>query len=170
MASGFCLEINSKANGKIKGGSKSKACPDQIEVGGWSWKGVVGDHSAGKSNANSVVVHDVHFTCPMSIASAALFHAAATGDFIKTATLSGRTEGKDSEEIIYMQFRFNEAYITQYLVDGHGADHPVDSFTIEFAGIEILYRQQKPDGSVGLVRTMAYDSSTNTMVKPTLGS
>ncbi len=84
MPSGFFLEIVSKANGKIKGGAKSKACPDQIAITNWHWEGVRSTASmnsgGGTGKPKNAVLHEATFSAPMSIASHALMHAAATGD------------------------------------------------------------------------------------------
>src|SRR5437763_14068669 len=92
MPSDMYLEIVTKKGGKIKGESKSAACPDQIEV--TKFEIGVSSPSDGEGQATGRVSFDhAKFDFPTSIASTPLFHTLCTNDVIKTATLTVRKSG-----------------------------------------------------------------------------
>jgi type VI secretion system secreted protein Hcp len=94
-------------------------------------------------------------------ASPSLLQACATGQHIKTATLSGRKAGKGQQD--YLTFKFRDVLVSSYQTGGsEQADIvPTDQVSFNFAKIEMEYKQQKPDGTFGTGSTFKYDLKAN---------
>ena len=171
MAADFFLEIVTKRGGKIKGESLSGACPGQIEVekftlGLTSPTGFDADGNAGASGR--VQLEEAEFEFLTSISTTPLFQTLCTNDVIKTATLTcRRSSGASGKESTFLQWRFHDARLVSYKMTGD-SDITRDSIRIAYAGIEILYKQQKADGSHGASLFASYDSGENAMVDSTL--
>jgi type VI protein secretion system component Hcp len=69
---------------------------------------------------------------------------------------------------IYMQWRFNDARFTSVQCDGDEQNEPGEKIKIVYSGLEVQYKQQKQDGSMGAGLMAAYSSSDNAMTTPTL--
>ena len=78
---------------------------DEIDVESWSWgeTHATGGPSGG-GGAGKVAMQDFHFVMGLNRASIGLMKACATGQHIKTATLSARKAGKGQQE--YLTFKF----------------------------------------------------------------
>ena len=86
--------------------------------------------------------------------------ACATGQHIKLATLSARKAGKGQQE--YLIFKFHDLLMSSFQTGGSEGSHaPTDSVSLNFAKIEIEYKPQKPDGSLGPPGPFKYDLKTN---------
>jgi len=153
MAADYLLEIDG-----IKGESEDHKHKDTIEVTSWSWgvsqsgsMAVGGGGGTGKSS-----LQDMHFTSHMGKASPLLAKACATGDHIKKATLYVRKAGKEAQEFLII--KLNDILISSYHTGGSGGSGaPIDQFSINFAKIEIEYKTQKKDGTLGPGVEMIYD-------------
>ena len=134
----------------IKGESTDAQRKDMIEVESWSWgeSRPVGAQAGGGAGAGKVSMQDFHFVMRLNRASPALMKACATGQHIKMATLSGRKAGKDQQD--YLTFKFHDVLISSFMTGGseHADVVPTDQVSLNFAKIEVEYKQQKPDGSL----------------------
>ena len=82
----------------IKGESTDAKHKDEIDVEAWSWgeTHAGAGPSGGGGGAGKVSMQDFQFVMGLNKASIGLMKACATGQHIKTATLSARKAGKGS--------------------------------------------------------------------------
>jgi type VI secretion system secreted protein Hcp len=144
----------------IKGESADAKHKDEIDIESWSWgeslaapAGAGGGRGAGK-----VSMHDFQFMMGLNKASLGLMRACASGEHIKEATFSGRKAGKGQQE--YLTFKFYDVLVSSYQVAG-ADDVPMDQVSLNFAKIEVEYKQQKPDGSLLPAVAFKYDLKAN---------
>ena len=147
----------------IKGESADAKHKDEIDIESWSW-GETHPGSAGHGGgggAGKVTMQDFHFVMRLNRASPPLMKACATGQHIKTATLSGRKAGKGQMD--YLTFKFHDVLVSSYQTGGsEQADVvPTDQVSFNFAKIEIEYRHQKADGSYVSAGQFRYDLKAN---------
>jgi type VI secretion system secreted protein Hcp len=146
----------------IKGESVDAKHKDEIDVEAWSW----GETHAGAAptgggaGTGKVSMQDFHFVMGFNRASIGLMKACATGQHIKTATLSARKAGKGQQE--YLTFKFQDVLISSFQTGGsEEAVVPTDSVSFNFAKLEVEYKPQKADGSLGSAVQFRYDLKTN---------
>jgi len=140
----------------IKGESADDKHKDEIDIQSWSWgeSNVGGAPHGGGAAAGKVSMQDFHFAMHMNTASVSLMKACATGQHIKDATFTGRKAGKGQQE--FLTFKFRDVLISSYQIGG--ADElPFDQVSFNFAKIEVEYKPQKPDGSLGPGIQFKYD-------------
>src|SRR5688572_29559874 len=105
-------------------------------------------------------MQDFQFVMGLNRASVGLMKACATGQHIKTATLSARKAGKGQQE--YLTFKFHDVLVSSFQTSGsEEAFVPTDSVSFNFAKIEVEYKPQKADGSLGSPVEFRYDLKTN---------
>jgi type VI secretion system secreted protein Hcp len=147
----------------IPGESTDSKHKDEIDVEAWSWgevnpppPGVGGGAGAGK-----VQMQDLNFTARMSKASPNLMLACASGKHLKSAVLTARREaGKAQAE--FLTFSLSDVLVSSYQTGGSAADvSPVDSVSLNFAKIQIEYKQQKADGSLAGSIKAGWDAKQN---------
>ena len=146
----------------IKGESADVKHKDEIDVESWSWgeTNAGGTGSGGGGGAGKVAMQDFHFVMRLNRASPALMKACATGQHIKTATLSARKAGKGQQE--YLTFKFRDVLISSFQTTGtEEAAVPTDSVSFNFAKLEVEYKPEKSDGSLGTAVDFRYDLKAN---------
>ncbi len=150
----------------IKGESADAKHKDEIDIESWSWGETQSGSAAqrGGAGAGKVSMQDFHFVMKLNKASPALLKACATGQHIKMATLTSRKAGKGQQE--YLTFKFHDVLVSSYQTGGSEAAAvvPTDSVSFNFAKIEVEYRPQKPDGSLGQPITAGWDLKRNTQI------
>jgi type VI secretion system secreted protein Hcp len=105
-------------------------------------------------------MQDFQFTMHLNRASPALMKACATGQHIKEATLSARRAGKGQQE--YLTFKFRDVLVSSFQTTGtEELPVPTDSVSLAFAKVEVEYKPQKTDGSLGSPVAFKYDLKTN---------
>ncbi len=147
----------------IKGESADVKHKDEIDVESWSW----GETHAGAAppggggGAGKVSMQDFHFVMRLNRASPGLMKACATGQHIKTATLSGRKAGKG--QLDYLTFKFQDVLVSSMQTGGsEDADVlPTDQVSFNFAKLEVEYKPEKADGSLGVAVQFRYDLKAN---------
>jgi type VI secretion system Hcp family effector len=171
MASEYYLKISTKRGGDVKGEAHSTLCPDQIEIN----KFTIGLTSPGGVSEDSEVVasgrlhlDEVEFEMDSTAASVALSQTICTNDAIKSCILSCCKAGHNGKTGIFLQWKFNDARLASYKMTGGEDGMPEDTIRIAYSGVEILYKKQKPDGSLGSGSSAAYHSEEISMVKSTL--
>ena len=143
----------------IKGESADAKHKDEVDIESWSWgetnAGSTG--SGGGGGAGKVAMQDFHFVMKLNSASVSLMKACATGQHIKVATLTARKAGKDQQE--YLTIKFTDVLVSSFQTGGseHGEAVPTDQVSLNFAKIEVDYKQQKPDGSLAPPDQFKYD-------------
>jgi type VI secretion system secreted protein Hcp len=97
-------------------------------------------------------------------ASPKLMLACASGEHIKKAVLTCRKAGKDQQE--FMVVTMNDLLVSSYQTggSGHGDIVPTDQISLNFAKIEISYKPQKPDGTLGAATIAGWDVKANKKV------
>jgi type VI secretion system secreted protein Hcp len=153
-----------KING-IEGESKDAKHPNEIHLDSWSWgETQQGSFSAGGGGgAGRVQMQDFHFSKPIDKSSPKLMLACATGEHIPDAVCIARKAGKEQQE--YMKIKFTDLLISSYQTGGQAAgDLPMDQISFNFAKIELEYKEQKEDGTLGGAVSAGYDLKKNQKV------
>jgi type VI secretion system secreted protein Hcp len=147
----------------IKGESTDAKHKDELDIHSWSWGATNAARAGGRgaAGAGKVALQDFHFVMPLSKASPSLMRACATGQHIKTATLSGRKAGKGQQD--YLTFKFYDVLVSSYQTGGSAQANelPTEQVSINYAKIEVEYRAQTPDGKAGPATTFKYDLKAN---------
>jgi type VI secretion system secreted protein Hcp len=147
----------------IPGESTDKTHAGEIDVEAFSWgetqSGPIG--SGGGSGSGKVQMQDLHVTAPVSKASPLLLLATAAGTHIKSAVLSARRAGKKSAGD-FLTFSLSDVLVRSYQIAGSEAEPPRDAVSLSFAKIEVEYKEQKADGSLGASTKVGWDVTKNT--------
>ena len=146
----------------IEGESRDAKHQGQIEIESFSWgeSNFASAASGGGGGAGKVSMNDFHFVMKVSKASPQLFLACASGEHIPRAVLSISKAG--AEQIDYVYWKFTDILISSYQTGGSSGDIvPTDSFSLNFAKIEVSYKEQSPDGSLGTEHRAGWDLATN---------
>ena len=143
----------------IKGESADAKHKDEIDIESWSWgeTHASGGGRGGGAGAGKVQMQDFHFVMKVNKATPVLMKACATGQHIKSATLTARKAGKDQQE--YLTFKFADVLVSSYETGGAGGNEAQagEHVALSFAKIEVVYKPQKPDGSLGAGERFGYD-------------
>ncbi len=147
----------------IKGESADAKHKDEIDVESWSWGETHAGAatSGGGGGAGKVSMQDFHFVMRLNRASPGLMKACATGEHIKTATLAGRKAGKGQQD--YLTFKFHDVLVSSVQTGGSEDTDvlPTDQVSFNFAKLEVEYKPQKADGSLGSAVQFRYDLKAN---------
>jgi type VI secretion system secreted protein Hcp len=144
----------------IAGESQDAKHKDEIQVLSYSFgesqAGTMA-HGTGGGGAGKVQMQDFHFTMNVSKASPKLFLDCATGQHIKNAVFTARKAGKDQQD--YLKITFTDLLVSAFTSNGEAQSNalPVDSVSLNFAIIEIVYKVQNADGSLGPGTMVHYD-------------
>lgn len=138
----------------------------EIEVESFSWGQVqtgTAGHGAG-AGAGKVQPQDFSFTKKFDKSSPVLFIGCSTGQHYKSAILTGRKAGGGQQE--YFKITMEDVMVSSYQVGGSGASDvvPMDQISLNFAKLELVYKEQKPDGSLGGEVKQKYDYAANKKV------
>ena len=145
----------------IPGESADDKHKGEIDVLSWSWgeSQEIAAAPGGGSGAGKVAMTDLHVSANLSKASPQLLLACASGQRIKSAVLTGRKAGKAQQE--YLTFSLSDVLVTGYQTGGATAEAPLDSISLNFAKIELSYREQKADGSLAPPIRVGWDRKAN---------
>ena len=150
----------------IEGESADKAHKGEIDLESWSWgEAQSGAHVAGGGGgAGKVAMQDFHFVMKINKASPKLFLACASGEHIKKAVLTCRKAGKEQQE--YMKVTMSDLLVSSFQTGGsnHGDALPTDQISLNFAKIEVEYKEQKVDGTLGGPVKAGWDVKQNVKV------
>ena len=150
----------------IKGESKDDKHKDEIDVTSFSFgESQSGTFSSGGGGgAGKVSMQDFRFTMAANKASPALFLACASGDHITSAVLSCRKAGGGQQE--FMKITMEGVLVTSYQIGGSsGSDViPQDQIALNFAKIEVEYKEQDNKGNVGGSVKQGWDLKANKKV------
>jgi type VI secretion system secreted protein Hcp len=146
--------------GDIKGESLDDKHKDEVEVLSYSW-GVTnagamrGGSGGGEGKAS---FHDLSFTHNIDKASPVLMQACATGVHMKEATITHRKAGKGQHE--YLIVKMNDVIITS-VTHGDSESGHSENVSLAFAKVDLEYKPQKADGSLGAGIHFKYDIKAN---------
>jgi type VI secretion system secreted protein Hcp len=143
----------------IQGESADSKHKGEIDVESWSWGESQGGSMAfgGGGGAGKVQMQDFHFVMKVNKATPKLLIACATGEHIKKAELTCRKAGKEQQE--FLKYTFTDLLISAYQTGGaaSGSVIPNDQISFNYAKIEVEYKEQKSDGSLGGPVKVGYD-------------
>jgi type VI secretion system secreted protein Hcp len=143
----------------IPGESEDSKHKNEIHVFSWGF----GESQAGTmafgggGGAGKVQMQDFTFSMAVNKASPKLFLACATGEHIKKAVLTARKAGKDQQD--YLQVTLSDVLVSSYQTNGDARANalPTDQISLNFGAIEIAYKLQNVDGSLGAATKVKYD-------------
>ena len=139
-----------------------------MEVRSWSWGASNGGSSqiGSGSGSGKAVIRDFHFDIEYGISSPKLFLACCTGQHIATATLRVRKAGNSQQT--FLEWKFTDILISSYRTSGSDVNAknalPLDRVSFNFTQLEMEYRPQEKDGTLGAARKEGYNAKTGTKV------
>lgn len=143
----------------IDGESADSKHKGEIDLESWSWGASQGGSFAhgGGGGAGKVQMQDFHFVMKVNKAAPKLMLACATGEHIKKAVLTCRKAGKDQQE--FLKVTMSDLLVSSYQTggSGHGDVLPMDQVSLNFAKIEVEYKEQKVDGTLAGAVKAGYD-------------
>jgi type VI secretion system secreted protein Hcp len=93
-------------------------------------------------------------------ASPQLFLACASGKHLDEAVLTVRKAG--AEQVEFLSYKLSECIVSSYQEGGSSGDSvPIDSFSLNFAKIEMSYKEQDAKGGLGTETKAGWDLATN---------
>jgi type VI secretion system secreted protein Hcp len=143
----------------IQGESQDSKHKNEIEIESFSWGATQTGTSShgGGMGAGRVQMQDFHFVMRVNKSSPKLMLACANGEHVKSAVLVCRKAGKDQQE--YLKITFTDLLVSNYQTSGTGAADviPMDQISLNFTKVEMEYKEQKPDGTLGGAIKAFYD-------------
>jgi type VI secretion system secreted protein Hcp len=140
---------------------ESSKMDKQIDVLSWSWgESNPGQIATGKGlSAGKVSASDLNLMFKLNKSSPYIIKACASGEHIKSATLTCRRSGTEPQD--YLIITLSPVVVSSYQTSGSsgGDDLPIDSVSLTFAKIEYKYAPQKADGKLDKQIPIAYDYS-----------
>lgn len=145
----------------VPGESTDDKHKGEIEVESFSW-GEANMGSAGHgggSGAGKVVPQDLVFTKRMDKSSPVLFIACATGQHFKEGLLTARKAGGGQQE--YLKIKLEEILISSYQTGASSGAVVTETIGLHFSKMEMAYKEQKADGTLGGEAKQRYDFAAN---------
>ena len=134
----------------IDGESQDQTHKGDIEIESFSW-GQTNSGTASKGGgmgAGRVTMHDFEFMMGVNKASPKLFLKCASGEHIPKAVLVCRKAGKEQQE--YLKYTFSDLLVSSYQTGGSAGNVvPLDQISLNFTKVEMEYKEQKADGTLG---------------------
>ena len=146
MAQDYFLKIAG-----VDGESADVQHKGEIVVEGFGWGETVSVTGGGGGGAAAGKVQPQMFTFAkkMDKSSPVLMIGCATGQHFKNAILTARKPGGTQHE--YLKITLEDVLITSYNTGGSSYSDvvPTEQVSLNFARLEMSYKEQKPDGSLG---------------------
>jgi type VI secretion system secreted protein Hcp len=150
----------------IDGESADAKHKGEIDLDSWTWGETQGGtmSAGGGGGAGKVQMQDFHFTMKVNKATPKLILACATGEHIKKGVLTCRKAGKEQQE--FLKYTFTDLLISSYQTGGasSGSAIPNDQISFNYAKMEVEYKEQKADGTLGGPIKVGYDLKANKKV------
>jgi type VI secretion system secreted protein Hcp len=133
----------------IKGSSLDSDFKDQIPLQSMSWgvtnHGNFGHGSGGSKHRGQI--HELSISKIMCKASPTLMQFCTTGDHISEGKLSLCWQSGDTKKAYY-EVNLKKIRVTSHqMAGGSGAQHPMESISLQFAIMESTYTPQDNEGS-----------------------
>jgi type VI secretion system secreted protein Hcp len=146
----------------ITGESTDSKHKGEIEVLSWSWGE---SHPAppgggGGGGAGKVEMTDFHVSANFTKASPQLLLACASGKHFKNAVLAGRRGGAKGQGD-FLTFSLTDVLVSSFQTGGTTAEAPLDSVSLNFAKIEVTYKEQTAKGGAGTPVRVGWDRKSN---------
>lgn len=158
MAVDMFLDIE----GEINGESKDHAHKKTIDVLAWSW-GLSSSgsmHMGGGGGSGKANYQDLSITKYVDVSSPVLMLYCADGNHFAKATLIVRKAGKKPLE--YLIVKMKDVIITSVSTGGSGGeDRLTENVSLNFASVEVGYREQKDDGGGEAAKEFKWDIREN---------
>jgi type VI secretion system secreted protein Hcp len=150
----------------IEGESQDAKHKGEIDLDSWSWGETQGGTMAfgGGGGAGKVQMQDFHFVMKVNKAAPKLIVACATGEHIKKAVLTCRKAGKEQQE--FLKYTFTDVLISAYQTGGasSGGVIPSDQISFNYGKMEVEYKEQQADGTLGGAIKGGFDLKANKKV------
>src|SRR3954463_4162078 len=146
----------------VKGESKDKTHPAEIEIESFSWGATqIGASSHGTgAGAGKVSMNDFHFVMRNNSSSPTLFLFCANGKHLAEAKLTCRKAGGKQEK--FLEVIMNDVLISSYQTGGSGAGEvPMDQISLNYSKIAIDYLAQNEKGITSSAAKGMWDMKTN---------
>jgi type VI secretion system secreted protein Hcp len=134
----------------IEGESQDNKHKGEIDIESFSWGATQSGTIAvgGGGGAGKVSMQDFHFAMGANKATPILFLACAQGDHIKNAILTCRKAGKEQQE--FLKITMSDVLVSSFQTGGSGAGDvvPTDQISLNFAKIEVEYKEQDATGKL----------------------
>jgi type VI secretion system secreted protein Hcp len=142
----------------IPGESHDSKHKNEIDIMAWSWgvqqAGTFG--GGGGGGAGKASFQDLTVTKSLDKSSPLLYESCSTGKHIKSAVLVCRKAGGKQEE--YMKVTLSDVLISSVNLGGSGGDLiPVEHVSINYAKIEVVYKEQTATGVAGAQAVFGWD-------------
>jgi type VI secretion system secreted protein Hcp len=146
----------------IKGESMDNKHKGEIDVLAWSW-GIatpVATRETTGAGAGKVVIHDIVISKRMDTSSPKLLLAASSGQHIKEVTLVVRKAGREQQE--FLTIKLQDVLISSFTAHAtQQADIPLEEVKLNFARVEVTYKQAMPNGDLGPAEKYGWDVKQN---------
>ena len=147
----------------IEGESEDSIHKGEIELESWSWgETQAGTSMFGKgSGAGRVTMQDFQFVKRVDKSSPKLLLGCCNGQHFTNAQLTARKAGSGPQE--YLHIYFSEIIISSYQTSGSASTDivPREQLSFNYTKVEVEYREQKPDGTLGGPTKRGYDLKAN---------
>ena len=114
---------------------------------GWGVSLAASPGRGGGGGAGKPQFQDLTFVKRTDKASPMLFLTCATGKHVKTAVLTARKAGE--EQLEYLTVRLGDVLVSSFQVTAVGDEPPLETVTLAYAKLEIVYRPQTATGAAG---------------------
>ncbi len=150
----------------IEGESQDGKHKGEIDLLSWSWgESQTGTMAAGGGGgAGKVAMQDFHFVMNVNKATPKLILSCASGEHFPKAVLTCRKAGKEQQE--FLKYTFSDVLVSSYQTGGSGAGDivPTEQVSLNYTKMEIEYKEQKADGSLGGAVKAGWDLKKNEKV------
>jgi len=144
----------------VDGEAQDATHKNEIQLLSWSFGATnAGSASTGLGmGSGRATMQDFHFVMTTQTASSKLFQACATGDHIKSALLTCRKAGGKQQE--YLTWKFTDILVSSFQTGGSGEVLPQDQISFNFTQVDVTYKIQNQDGSLGAAFQAGYNIKT----------
>lgn len=152
------IDCHLKLDG-VKGESLHKDHKDEIELESWSWNvhnatcTVGGGSSVGKGTAGMI-----NCSKKFDSASTNLAKSCASGKHFDKAVITMAKSGEGQQT--FMTITLKEVRVADQSVSASRGGEVMEAVSLSYADLEIAYKPQKPDGSMGGDIKFGWDTRT----------
>jgi type VI secretion system secreted protein Hcp len=144
----------------IAGESQNPRHRGEIDVESFNWSETHLASAPGAGGAGKVHIQDLHITKQIDKASPLLMLATASGRHFASAVLTAQRPGE--EPLDYLVISLGGVTVNSYQIEAPaGQPVPADQVSFSFRQIEIVYRPQRPDGSLDTPVSAGWDVTAN---------
>lgn len=148
----------------VEGESTDDRHRGEIDVESFSWAETHTAGSGGGGDAGKVQAQPLQIVKKVDKSSPILMISCATGQHFPSAVLSAGKAGAAQQD--YLKITIEDVTISSYQISGSERtdDLPMDHVSFNFAKLEISYRPQNLDGSLGPEVKRKYDFARHQQV------